>query len=187
MWRRGLSLSTRRKAKSCRPFAMFRALSVSPPHCVRRAPKSKHPPDVRDFGAGEGNRTLVVSLEGFCSTIELHPRRAAFATGVRRASTPRDQIVAPSRAATRLHRPSSATPSIAGLAKARRICPRQTGRAAIKVSFGRIQSLRHRVGSARATKSYQVRNVIANERGLTLSGRMGIWQVSAWRAGVAQW
>ena len=27
----------------------------------------------QDFGAGEGNRTLVVSLEGFCSTIELHP------------------------------------------------------------------------------------------------------------------
>ena len=26
------------------------------------------------IGAGEGNRTLVVSLEGFCSTIELHPR-----------------------------------------------------------------------------------------------------------------
>ena len=26
------------------------------------------------FGAGEGNRTLTVSLEGFCSTIELHPR-----------------------------------------------------------------------------------------------------------------
>ncbi len=25
-------------------------------------------------GAGEGNRTLVISLEGFCSTIELHPR-----------------------------------------------------------------------------------------------------------------
>ena len=24
-------------------------------------------------GAGEGNRTLTVSLEGFCSTIELHP------------------------------------------------------------------------------------------------------------------
>ena len=44
--------------------------------CVRRALKSKHPPDVHDFGAGEGNRTLVVSLEGFCSTIELHPRGA---------------------------------------------------------------------------------------------------------------
>jgi hypothetical protein len=28
------------------------------------------------IGAGEGNRTLVISLEGFCSTIELHPRRA---------------------------------------------------------------------------------------------------------------
>ena len=27
-------------------------------------------------GAGEGNRTLVFSLEGCCSTIELHPRYA---------------------------------------------------------------------------------------------------------------
>ena len=27
-----------------------------------------------ESGAGEGNRTLVVSLEGFCSTIELHPQ-----------------------------------------------------------------------------------------------------------------
>ncbi|MDB5840916.1 MAG: hypothetical protein JWQ23_2868 [Herminiimonas sp.] len=25
-------------------------------------------------GAGEGNRTLVISLEGFSSTIELHPQ-----------------------------------------------------------------------------------------------------------------
>ena len=31
--------------------------------------------EVLDFiGAGEGNRTLVFSLEGCCSTIELHPR-----------------------------------------------------------------------------------------------------------------
>ena len=30
----------------------------------------------RVTGAGEGNRTLVVSLEGFCSTIELHPHLA---------------------------------------------------------------------------------------------------------------
>ena len=29
------------------------------------------------IGAGEGNRTLVVSLEGFCSTIELHPQSQA--------------------------------------------------------------------------------------------------------------
>ena len=28
---------------------------------------------IRFCGAGEGNRTLVISLEGFCSTIELHP------------------------------------------------------------------------------------------------------------------
>ena len=27
--------------------------------------------------AGRGNRTLVFSLEGYCSTIELHPRRTA--------------------------------------------------------------------------------------------------------------
>ena len=27
-----------------------------------------------ETGAGEGNRTLVVSLENFCSTIELHPQ-----------------------------------------------------------------------------------------------------------------
>ena len=29
--------------------------------------------NARRTGAGEGNRTLVLSLEGFCSTIELHP------------------------------------------------------------------------------------------------------------------
>src|SRR5947208_16297420 len=30
----------------------------------------------RRDGAGEGNRTLVISLEGFCSAIELHPPAA---------------------------------------------------------------------------------------------------------------
>ena len=29
------------------------------------------------IGAGEGNRTLVLSLEGFSSTIELHPLHLA--------------------------------------------------------------------------------------------------------------
>ena len=29
---------------------------------------------LENIGAGEGNRTLVFSLEGCCSTIELHPR-----------------------------------------------------------------------------------------------------------------
>jgi hypothetical protein len=28
---------------------------------------------IENIGAGEGNRTLVISLEGCCSTIELHP------------------------------------------------------------------------------------------------------------------
>jgi hypothetical protein len=28
---------------------------------------------IESIGAGEGNRTLVISLEGCCSTIELHP------------------------------------------------------------------------------------------------------------------
>ena len=30
------------------------------------------------FGAGEGNRTLVLSLEGFSSTIKLHPRNSMY-------------------------------------------------------------------------------------------------------------
>ena len=40
---------------------------------VARAPAVSQSPGL-SAGAGEGNRTLVVSLEGFCSTIELHPR-----------------------------------------------------------------------------------------------------------------
>ena len=31
------------------------------------------PEVIENIGAGEGNRTLVFSLEGCCSTIELHP------------------------------------------------------------------------------------------------------------------
>jgi hypothetical protein len=31
---------------------------------------------LENIGAGGGNRTLVFSLEGCCSTIELHPRAA---------------------------------------------------------------------------------------------------------------
>src|SRR3954470_23688028 len=40
---------------------------------LKSASSSVHPKS----GAGEGNRTLVISLEGFCSTIELHPRQPA--------------------------------------------------------------------------------------------------------------
>jgi hypothetical protein len=39
----------------------------------RRVYRYCRPSNRQIHGAGEGNRTLVVSLEGFCSTIELHP------------------------------------------------------------------------------------------------------------------
>ena len=35
--------------------------------------------------AGEGNRTLVISLEGYCSTIELHPRVHFIAAAIARS------------------------------------------------------------------------------------------------------
>ena len=50
-------------------------------------------------GAGEGNRTLVVSLEGFCSTIELHPRIRALLCKTNRfpgMKTPRQPNLPPS-------------------------------------------------------------------------------------------
>jgi hypothetical protein len=60
-WRRVLRLST--LGQHCRPARLIasRALQLfgMPPHAR--------------VGAGEGHRTRVVSLEGFCSTIELHP------------------------------------------------------------------------------------------------------------------
>src|SRR5690349_5455471 len=66
MWRDLHYVSTQVGAKSCRPSATLRALRISAV------------PRLQKFGAGEGNRTLVVSLEGFCSTIELHPLVTVF-------------------------------------------------------------------------------------------------------------
>ena len=40
------------------------------------AERSSHARDRKGIGAGEGNRTPTASLEGWCSTIELHPRPA---------------------------------------------------------------------------------------------------------------
>jgi hypothetical protein len=37
-----------------------------------------------NFGAGEGNRTLALSLEGFCSTNEPHPLRARLVRNIDR-------------------------------------------------------------------------------------------------------
>ena len=50
--------------------------NLSPVASLRRSSSSACPRHA-GAGAGEGNRTLVVSLEGFCSTIELHPPAAA--------------------------------------------------------------------------------------------------------------
>ena len=45
--------------------------------------------------AGEGNRTLVFSLEGYCSTIELHPRSKPWAAvRPRRGRTTADRTTA---------------------------------------------------------------------------------------------
>jgi hypothetical protein len=59
-----------------RPAAAHSAASTP---CSAAAPEFRRTPPfaggpAANFGAGEGNRTLVISLEGFCSTIELHPR-----------------------------------------------------------------------------------------------------------------
>src|SRR6185295_19076394 len=67
------------------PIFFFRHSVSSSAHCFNsrsrpsqtacRLGRSHSAPQAK-VGAGEGNRTLVVSLEGFCSTIELHPQTA---------------------------------------------------------------------------------------------------------------
>jgi len=52
-------------------------------------------------GAGEGNRTLVFSLEGYGSTIELHPRETRFEAATTPASGLRTQIPAQVQSASR--------------------------------------------------------------------------------------
>ena len=49
-----------------------RMVGVSPLAALARS-NLEPAPGRYEIGAGEGNRTLVVSLEGFCSAIELHP------------------------------------------------------------------------------------------------------------------
>jgi cellulose synthase/poly-beta-1,6-N-acetylglucosamine synthase-like glycosyltransferase len=45
-------------------------------HGISRIYRRNRTPTMRRSGAGEGNRTLVLSLGSFCSTIELHPQDA---------------------------------------------------------------------------------------------------------------
>src|SRR6185437_16515206 len=72
------SRGRRAQSSRCCSAACSARTSLSPSRypCVDAAP-------IR-VGAGEGNRTLVVSLEGFCSTIELHPRPACCRSHQRR-------------------------------------------------------------------------------------------------------
>ena len=51
---------------------------------IARSPRARIKP-LKSLGAGEGNRTLVFSLEGCCSTIELHPRQGLPNTAGRRS------------------------------------------------------------------------------------------------------
>src|SRR5215471_10065744 len=52
----------------------FAVISLSSQTCgSRRTDTFFTPGFAGELGAGEGNRTLVISLEGCCSTIELHP------------------------------------------------------------------------------------------------------------------
>ena len=55
-----------------------RVTSPLPRECSTTEPHGRIPHC--NPGAGEGNRTLVISLEGFCSTIELHPPTPATRT-----------------------------------------------------------------------------------------------------------
>ena len=49
-----------------------RECSTTEPHGQKFSQDKKNPQSIY-CGAGEGNRTLVISLEGFCTTIVLHP------------------------------------------------------------------------------------------------------------------
>ena len=81
MWRRGIGVSTRSSGRSpralklaCAPVSNLLADGgLCRPSLSLGRSKIQPSPGWSNFGAGEGNRTLVVSLEGFCSTIELHP------------------------------------------------------------------------------------------------------------------
>ena len=89
MWRRGGGVSTRVSwrvvAARCAARSKFRPSQGCRAVARRSAPSLQlcGRPRHAGVGAGEGNRTLVVSLEGFCSTIELHPRASIQVSGIR--------------------------------------------------------------------------------------------------------
>ncbi len=56
---------------------LVRQEGLEPPTYCLEGSCSIHMSYWRMFGAGDGNRTRVSSLEGWCSTIELHPQAVA--------------------------------------------------------------------------------------------------------------
>ena len=76
-------------------------------------------PLTQEFGAGEGNRTLIISLEGCCSTIELHPLLASLLSWWRELDSNQrrhsQRVYSPSplatRASLRKYATSSARPA----------------------------------------------------------------------------
>ena len=76
-----------------RPTELPLPRNSSLPHLIVQSPARRPVTSQRIemIGAGEGNRTLVISLEGCCSTIELHPRRrTAIRSPVIRSLRPSD-------------------------------------------------------------------------------------------------
>ena len=73
---KGLEPLTHCLEGSCSIQLSYRRISVD----SRPLPSAKPAPFAASFagGAGDGNRTHATSLEGWDSTIELHPHGAAF-------------------------------------------------------------------------------------------------------------
>ena len=85
----------------------------SPPRWRSVRSKPRPAPGRSCFGAGEGNRTLVISLEGFCSTIELHPHfnhlAGPAAERLAGSGVAREPMAHPRAAGQRLPRPEAST------------------------------------------------------------------------------
>jgi hypothetical protein len=71
--RRGFPQAVIPAIGSRRPFCHLLAVSAGSLRALQK-PSGLDAVDLRELQAGEGNRTLVFSLEGYCSTIELHPQ-----------------------------------------------------------------------------------------------------------------
>ena len=67
-----------RSREISRAFQVQSAPQGWPNHFIKARTLKWHTSSFFEVGAGEGNRTLIASLEGWHSTIELHPRHFPF-------------------------------------------------------------------------------------------------------------